>query len=665
VSGGVSNLSFSFRGNNVVREAMNSVFLYHAIKAGMDMGIVNAGQLVVYEEIDKELLERVEDVVLNRRPDATERLLELAEIVKGKGKKKELDLAWRDAPVESRLSHALVKGIVDFIEADTKEALEKYQRPLSVIEGPLMDGMKIVGDLFGAGKMFLPQVVKSARAMKRSVAYLLPFMEKEKAAGGGRSQGKVVLATVKGDVHDIGKNIVGVVLGCNSFDVVDLGVMVSCDKILEVCATEKADVLGLSGLITPSLDEMAHVASEMQRTGMTIPLLIGGATTSRQHTAVKIAPKYSGSTVHVLDASRAVNVVSSLLDPKQRAAFDGDNRAEQERLRQLFANKQQKPMIDLELARRSKAQLSFGPDAVAKPEFVGRRVLESEPLAEIARYIDWTFLFTAWELKGKFPEILQSEKYGEAARELYGHAKELLAKIVDERLVESRAVYGFWPAASEGDDIVLFTDESRTHEAARFCMLRQQVRKNDDKPYACLADFVAPLSSGVRDYVGAFAVTAGIRLDALVKRFEAEVDDYNAILAKALADRLAEAAAERLHERVRREWGYGKDESLSHEELVDEKYRGIRPALGYPACPDHSQKVDLFQLLGASDIGMSLTESFAMVPAASVSGLYLAHPEARYFMVGRIDRDQVVDYARRRGVSVEQAEKWLGPNLAY
>ncbi len=665
VSGGVSNLSFSFRGNNLVREAMNSVFLYHAIKAGMDMGIVNAGQLVVYEEIDKELLERIEDVVLNRRPDATERLVDLAEVVRGKGKKKELDLAWRDAPVEERLSHALVKGLVDFIEVDTEEARKKYERPLSVIEGPLMNGMRIVGDLFGQGKMFLPQVVKSARAMKRSVAYLLPYMEQEKAAGGRKTQGKVVLATVKGDVHDIGKNIVGVVLGCNNYEVLDLGVMVSCDKILDTCVAEKADIVGLSGLITPSLDEMAHVASEMERRGMKIPLLIGGATTSRQHTAVKIAPKFTETTVHVLDASRAVNVVSSLLDSKQRPQFDADNRVDQQRLRELFSHKQGKTMVELPLARRSKLKLKFRPEDVAKPEIIGRRVIENESLAEIARYIDWTFLFTAWELKGKFPEILKSEKYGEAARELYDNAKTLLAQIIEGGQLHAQAAYGIWPAAGDGDDIVLFTDETRQTELACFHMLRQQAQKTDDKPFLCLADFVAPVESGIPDYVGGFAVTAGIGLDAIVKKFETELDDFNAILAKAIADRLAEAFAERLHECVRKEWGYGKNERLNGEDLIAERYRGIRPALGYPACPDHTEKPLLFSILGAPEVGITLTENFAMMPAASVSGLYLAHPEARYFMVGRIDKDQIEDYAARRNISVAEAERWLSSNLAY
>ncbi len=510
---------------------MNSAFLYHAIKAGMDMGIVNAGQIVVYEEIDKELLERVEDVILNRRADATERLVEFAEVVKGKGKKKEIDLAWRDAPVEARLSHALVHGIVDFIEADTEEARAKYGRPLSVIEGPLMDGMKVVGDLFGAGKMFLPQVVKSARAMKRSVAYLLPFLEKEKAEGGGRSQGKIVLATVKGDVHDIGKNIVGVVLGCNSYDVVDLGVMVPCEKILDAAIAEKADVVGLSGLITPSLDEMVHVASEMERRGMTIPLLIGGATTSRQHTAVKIAPKFSKSTVHVLDASRAVNVVSNLLDEARKGAFDAENRKEQEKLRQLFAKKLEKPLVTLEAARANAQKLTFGPAEVPTAPFLGVRKIEAEPLGEVARYIDWTFLFTAWDLVGRYPDILSSEKYGEAARDLFDNAQRLLKRIVDEKLLVANGVYGFFPAGRAGDDIAIFSDASRKTEAARFHMLRQQAVK-DEGAHRCLADFVAPFESGVQDHVGAFAVTAGIGATELAKKFEAELDDFSAIASR-------------------------------------------------------------------------------------------------------------------------------------
>ena len=666
VSGGVSNLSFSFRGNNRVREAMHSAFLYHAIRAGMDMGIVNAGQLAVYEDIPKELLERVEDVIFNRRPDATERLVEHAEQVKGKGKKKELDLAWREATVEARLSHALVQGVVDFIEADVEEARQKYGRPILIIEGPLMNGMKVVGDLFGAGKMFLPQVVKSARVMKRAVAYLLPFMETEREASGGVStQGKVLLATVKGDVHDIGKNIVGVVLGCNNYEVIDLGVMVPLDRILQTAAERGVDVIGLSGLITPSLDEMVTVAREMERRGLKLPLLIGGATTSRQHTTVKIAPEYGQTTAHVLDASRAVGVVSALLDPAQKIAFDAKNREDQGRLRELHKHKRSKPLLPLATAEDNRLRIEWRAEDVPAPAFTGRRTLDAHPLEEIAKYIDWTFFFTAWELRGKFPEILEHPEYGESARDLYAHAQKLLQRIIDEKSLTARAVYGFWPASGERGDIVLYKDEARAEELLRFNTLRQQQVKTDDKPFLALSDFVAPRASGLRDHVGAFAVTAGIGLEAIVGRFEAEHDDFQAIIAKALADRLAEAFAELLHERARREWGYGADERLTGEDLIAEQYRGIRPAFGYPACPDHTEKRKLFELLEAPAIGIELTESFAMTPAASVSGIYLAHPEARYFNVGRIDRDQVEDYAARKGMSVEDAERWLGPSLGY
>jgi 5-methyltetrahydrofolate--homocysteine methyltransferase len=668
VSGGVSNLSFAFRGNNAVREAMHSAFLYQAVRAGMDMGIVNAGQLGVYEEIPKDLLDQVEDVIFDRRPDATERLVAFAETVKGQSKKKELDLAWRDASVEQRLSHALVHGIVDFIEVDVEEARKKSARPLDVIEGPLMDGMRVVGDLFGAGKMFLPQVVKSARAMKRAVAYLLPYMEEEKQRLGlvDRRNGKVLLATVKGDVHDIGKNIVGVVLGCNSYDVVDLGVMVPCDTILDTAIKEQCDIVGLSGLITPSLDEMVHVAKEMKRRGMNVPLLIGGATTSRQHTAVKIAPEYEGATAHVLDASRAVSTVAALLDPKQKEAFVAKTREEHEQLRRLHANKRAKPLVPYALANERRPKVSWRPADVKRPAFSGLRVLEDIPLAEIATYIDWTFFFTAWELVGKFPAVLDDPRYGAAARELYDNGRALLDRIVREKKLVARAAYGLWPAQSDGNDIVLYEDESRSDEseAARFCMLRQQQEKAEGEPYRCLSDFVAPRGSGVEDWAGAFVVTAGIGAKELAAAFEKELDDYHAIMAKALADRLAEALAELLHERVRRAW-YAPEESLSREELVDEKYRGIRPALGYPACPEHSEKKKLFELLDADAIGVSLTEHGAMLPAASVSGIYLAHPEARYFTVGRIGRDQVEDYARRKGMTVAEVERWLAPNLGY
>jgi 5-methyltetrahydrofolate--homocysteine methyltransferase len=645
-SGGVSNLSFAFRGNDVVREAMHSAFLYHAIRAGLDMGIVNAGQLVVYEDIEPELLEHVEDVIFDRREDATERLVELAGRVRGEATRREVDLSWREAPVEKRLEHALVHGIVDFIEEDTEEARQRADRPLDVIEGPLMAGMQVVGDLFGAGKMFLPQVVKSARAMKRAVAYLEPFMEAEQAAGGvPRARGKAVLATVKGDVHDIGKNIVGVVLGCNDYEVLDLGVMVPAERILDTAIEEGCDVVGLSGLITPSLDQMVDVAREMERRGMELPLLIGGATTSRQHTAVRIAPAYSQPVVHVLDASRVVRVVSDLLDPVRRETLDDENRADQERLRDLHAEKERKPLLPLAAARDNRQRVSF--DALPVPEFTGRRVVEPD-LATLREYIDWQFFFHAWELKGKFPQILDQP----AARELYDDAQRLLDRIVRERLLTARGVYGFWPAASEGDDVVV--------DGTRFCFLRQQSDYGDSRPNRCLADYIAPEG----DHLGAFAVTAGIGADELAASFEAEHDDYHAIMAKALADRLAEAFAEYLHEVARRAW-YETGPKLSNEELVAERFRGIRPAFGYPACPDHGEKPKLFSLLDAEAVGIELTETFAMMPAASVSGIYLAHPEARYFSVGRLDRDQVADYAAREGISVGEAESRLRPNLGY
>jgi 5-methyltetrahydrofolate--homocysteine methyltransferase len=644
-SGGISNLSFALRGNDVVREAMHSAFLFHAIKAGLDMGIVNAGQLVVYEDIPPDLLELVEDVIFNRRPDATERLVELARSVHGEGTKRERDLSWREAPVEKRLEHALVHGVVDFIVEDTEEARLKLPRPLDVIEGPLMEGMKVVGDLFGSGKMFLPQVVKSARAMKRAVAYLEPFMEAEKAQNGaGRAQGKVVLATVKGDVHDIGKNIVAVVLGCNSYEVVDLGVMVPADTILDTAAAEGADVVGLSGLITPSLDEMVSVATEMERRGLDLPLLIGGATTSKQHTAVKIAPPYSQEVVHVLDASRVVGVVSDLLDSGRRKQLDADNRELQERLREQHAEKTRKPLLPLDQARANAERVSF--DELPEPPFTGTRVMEPD-LETLRGYIDWQFLFHAWELKGKFPAILDRPE----ARSLYDDATELLDEIVRDKLLQARGVYGFWPAGAEGDDIVV--------DELRFCMLRQQSAYGDSRPNRSLADYVAP--SG--DHIGAFAVgVAGA--DELAARYEAELDDYKAIMVKALADRLAEAFAEWLHERARREW-YETGEELPKEDLIAEKFRGIRPAFGYPACPDHTEKRKLFDLLGAEELGITLTESFAMLPAAAVSGIYLHHPQARYFSVGRVARDQVADYASRKGMELAEAERWLRPNLGY
>jgi 5-methyltetrahydrofolate--homocysteine methyltransferase len=666
ISGGVSNLSFAFRGNDRVREAIHSAFLYHAIRAGMDMGIVNAGQLGIYEEIPPDLLEHVEDLLFDRRPDATERMIALAETVKGEGQKKTLDLSWREQSVEARLSYALVKGEVDFLEADLEEARQRYARPLEIIEGPLMSGMQIVGDLFGAGKMFLPQVVKSARAMKRAVAYLLPFMEGEKGGSGTpAAQGTVVLATVKGDVHDIGKNIVGVVLGCNNYRVIDLGVMASCDRILQTAIDERADVVGLSGLITPSLDEMVFVAKEMQRRGFTVPLLIGGATTSAQHTAVKIAPEYRQSTVHVLDASRAVGVVASLLDPKQRDAFDQVNRQEHARLRAVFGRRRQSALVSYDMALAKRLNIDWRLADIAVPSFTGRRRMDEVPLAEVAAYIDWTFLFVAWELKGRFPQILEHPQYGEAARELYANARGLLQRIIDERLLTARGVYGFWPANSDGDDIILYADDARRRELTRFHMLRQQEMHDDTRPYLSLSDFIAPLDSGLADYLGGFAVTAGLGAEALVQHFERNHDDYTAIMVKSLADRLAEAFAEYLHQRVRREWGYGRDEGLGLEELIGEKYRGIRPALGYPACPDHSEKYTLFQQLEAAAAGIDLTESAAMLPAASVSGLYFAHPQARYFSVGRIDQDQVRSYATRKGMELAKVEKWLAPNLGY
>ena len=663
VSGGVSNLSFSFRGNNRVREAMHSAFLYHAIAAGMDMGIVNAGQLEVYEEIPKELLEHVEDVLFDRREVATERLVTLAETVKGRGRRQMHDLSWREASVEKRLEHALVNGVVEFVVADAEEARQKYERPLDVIEGPLMSGMSVVGDLFGSGKMFLPQVVKSARVMKKAVAHLEPFMEQEKAEGS--TQGKVLLATVQGDVHDIGKNIVGVVLGCNNYEVVDLGVMVPADRILDAAEAEGCDIVGLSGLITPSLDEMVSVASEMQRRGFDKPLLIGGATTSRAHTAVKIAPMYEGSTVHVLDASRVVNVVSSLLSEDRRAAFDAKNRGEQEKSRKLFEHRQNRELISLEIARENAPRIDWRADDVPQPAFEGRRIIEDISLQQIAEYIDWTFFFSAWDLKGKFPKILEHEKYGAAARELYGHGQELLDRIVSEGLLTPRAVYGFWPANSDGDDIVVWKDEARAAELVRFHMLRQQAVKPNEQPYFCLADFVAPIGVGLDDYIGAFAVTTGLGADELAAEFEKDHDDYSAIMVKALADRLAEAFAELLHARARREWGYEPKDGYRNEELIAEQSRGIRPAFGYPACPDHTEKQTLWELLRADELGISLTEHFAMHPAASVSGIYLGYPESRYFAVGPIDRVQVQDYAARKSISIEEAERWLQPNLGY
>ncbi len=674
VSGGVSNISFSFRGNNKVREAMHSAFLYHAIAAGMDMGIVNPGMLEVYEEIEPELKVLVEDVLLNRRPDATERLVEHGEKLKAAGpgtaaeEKKEEE--WRSGTVEERLSHALVKGIDAYIEADAEEARLKLGRPLLVIEGPLMDGMGVVGDLFGAGKMFLPQVVKSARVMKKAVAHLTPFMEEEKAAmvAAGRTvsaQGKIVLATVKGDVHDIGKNIVGVVLACNNYEVIDMGVMVPCEKILERAKAEKADLIGLSGLITPSLDEMVHVAKEMERQGFKLPLLIGGATTSRAHTAVKIAPHYSEPVVHVLDASRAVPVTTSLLSEEGKPAFVAEHRADFERLRKVHAGPQQK-LVSLETARARRTPIEWRAEDLPTPEFTGVRVLEDFPLATLREFIDWTPFFHTWELKGVYPRILEDERQGEQARQIFAEANALLDRIIAEKLITARGVYGLFAANAVGDDVELYADETRTKVMERFHFLRQQANKEGNEPCRSLGDFIAPKETGLPDHIGAFAVTSGIGLKKLCDGFRAKHDDYNAIMAEAIADRLAEAFAECLHKRVRDEWGYGRAEKLSNEEMIHEKYRGIRPAAGYPACPDHTEKGTLWHLLDVkAKTGIEITESFAMWPGSSVSGLYFAHPESRYFSLGKIGRDQVEDYHTRKGMSVVEVERWLGQNLNY
>ncbi|MGC1784638.1 MAG: methionine synthase [Acidobacteriaceae bacterium] len=672
VSGGVSNISFSFRGNNKVREAMHSAFLYHAIAAGMDMGIVNAGMLEVYEEIEPELKELVEDVLLNRRPDATERLVEHGESLKNVGavvseKKAE---EWRNGTVEERLSHALVKGIDTYIELDAEEARVKLGRPLLVIEGPLMAGMSVVGDLFGAGKMFLPQVVKSARVMKKAVAHLTPFMEAEKAAMAAageavKAQGKIVLATVKGDVHDIGKNIVGVVLACNNYEVIDMGVMVPCEKILERAKTEKADLVGLSGLITPSLDEMVHVAREMERQGFKLPLLIGGATTSRRHTAVKIAPHYSEPVVHVLDASRAVPVTTSLLSDEGKPAFVAQYRADYEALRKAHAAPRQ-TVVPLEVARTRRTPIEWRAEDLPVPEFTGVRVLDNFPLATLRGFIDWTPLFHAWGLKGVYPRILEHEEQGEQARQIFADANVLLDRMIEKNLITARGVYGFFPANAVGDDIELYTGANREAVLERFRFLRQQANREGSEPCRSLADFIAPKETGLLDHIGAFAVTSGIGLKDLCDRFRADNDDYNAIMAEAIADRLAEAFAECLHKRVRDEWGYGRDECLSYADLIHEKYRGIRPAAGYPACPDHTEKGTLWRLLDVqTNTEMLITESFAMWPGSSVSGLFFAHPQSRYFSLGKIDRDQVADYRGRKNMSVAEVERWLGPNLNY
>ena len=670
ISGGVSNISFSFRGNDLVREAMHSAFLYHAIKAGMDMGIVNAGQLAVYEEIPKSLLEHVEDVLFNRRPDATDRLVKLAETVKGKGKTAATeDLTWRELPVEERLKHSLVKGIDKFIEEDVEAARKNYDRCLRIIEGPLMAGMQVVGDLFGAGKMFLPQVVKSARVMKKAVNYLFPFMEQEKLLAGHVQQqfrGKVLLATVKGDVHDIGKNIVGVVLGCNNYDVIDLGVMVPSEKILTTAAEREIDIIGLSGLITPSLDEMVHVAKEMQRRRMCLPLLIGGATTSAKHTAVKIAPTYESEVVHVLDASRSVGVVEKLINPEVRPQLDVDNRKLQQQLVASHQKRQEIKLVPYAEALAKRRPTDWTTIDIPKPEFLGTRVLNDVSLTALREYIDWSPFFLTWQLKGKYPRIFEDPERGEAARKLFDDAQELLDQIVDEKLLTARGMFGFWPAASQDDDIIVYTDESRKKEQTRFHALRQQWERKGLTTFWSLADFIAPIDSGREDYLGAFAVTAGIGADELAARFERQHDDYNSILVKALADRLAEAFAEWLHAEARRSWGFGRGERLTNDEMIAEKYRGIRPAPGYPAQPDHTEKRTLFKLLDAEqNTGIQLTESFAMHPAASVSGLYFAHPDSRYFAVDRITRDRVEDYACRKGMGIAEIERWLAPHLGY
>lgn len=682
VSGGVSNVSFSFRGNNVVREAINAAFLYHGINAGLDMGIVNAGQLEIYEEIPKDLLEHVEDVLLNRRPDATDRLLEFAETVKDvrkKGAKENLE--WREQPVEKRLAHALIKGIDKFVEEDTEEARQKFDRCLQVIEGPMMDGMAIVGELFGSGKMFLPQVVKSARVMKKAVAYLMPFMEQEKIEAGlelASSRGKILLATVKGDVHDIGKNIVGVVLGCNNYEIIDLGVMVSCDKILEEAVKHGVDIVGLSGLITPSLDEMVYVAKEMQRTGMTIPLLIGGATTSDKHTAVKIAPQYDHGVVHVLDASRSVGVVDKLIGDDSRPEYLKSNQDLQAKLVESYEERQM-TLVPYQEAFDKRFQTDWANVDVPKPEFCGVRTVGAEngfdslpavdevvSMKEISEFIDWSPFFAAWELHGKYPKILEDEVVGEEAKKTFADGQQILNQLLDQDLLKHRGVYGFWPANSDGDSIVLFEDESRTTELARFHMLRQQWQRKGIKHFRSLADYIAPIGSGREDYIGGFAVTTGHGCDELAEKYRKDLDDYNAIMVSAIADRLAEAFAEMLHKRARCVWGYGLEEGLDNESLIKEKYRGIRPAAGYPACPDHTEKGTLWELLNVEALtGIKLTESFAMWPGAAVSGLYFAHPESRYFAVNKITKDQVESYANCKGESVENIERWLSPVLGY
>ncbi len=687
VSGGVSNISFSFRGNDVVREAMHSAFLYHAIKAGLDMGIVNAGMIEVYENIPKDLLEHVEDVLLNRRPDATERMLEMAEKVKNKGKETVKDESWRKLPVKERLAHALVKGIVDYIDQDVEEARHMFDKPLEVIEGPLMDGMNIVGDLFGEGKMFLPQVVKSARVMKKAVAYLLPFIEEEKKKGGGEGQnaGKILMATVKGDVHDIGKNIVGVVLGCNNYEIIDLGVMVSTDKIIKAAQENNVDIVGLSGLITPSLDEMVTVAKEMEKAGLKVPLMIGGATTSRIHTAVKIDPHYSGSVVHVLDASRSVPVAGSLMSRENKDNFIQNLKSEYSKAREEHSKRQKdKNYISIDQARANKAPIDWTTTKVTKPAFLGTKFFDDYSLSEISKYIDWTPFFQTWQLKGKFPKILEDPIIGTEAKKLYDDAKALLKEVVEKKLLQAKAVIGFYPATRGGDDDIILHEfnkevidhgnhkhevfrEDRSKVLTTFHTLRQQGLKGKGIPNLALSDYIAPIESGINDYIGGFAVTAGIGIEALLEKYEKDLDDYNSILIKAIADRLAEAFAECMHEKVRKEyWGYASDESFDNEALIKEEYVGIRPAPGYPACPDHTEKSILFNLLDPNcRTGIALTESFAMYPASSVSGMYFSHPDSKYFGLGKIEKDQVVDYAKRKNMTVEEVEKWLSPVLNY
>ncbi len=664
-SGGISNVSFSFRGNDVVREAMHSVFLFHAIRAGLDMGIVNPGMLQIYDEIPKDLLEKTEDLILNRRPDATERLLEFAEQVKQGDKKEAKKDEWREQALEKRLEHALVKGIPDYVDEDMAEALKKYQPALNIIEGPLMDGMNVVGDLFGSGKMFLPQVIKSARVMKKAVAILLPYIEADKAKMKDVSkQKKVLLATVKGDVHDIGKNIVGVVLGCNNYDIIDLGVMVPTEKILDTAIKEKVDIVGLSGLITPSLEIMVDIAKEMERRKMNLPLLIGGATTSKIHTAVKIEPEYSHPVIYVKDASLAVNVVSNLIAKNEK--YIQSVKEDYEQIRQFQGQRKPKDYLRLEEARANKLQIDWNNTPLYKPNFIGVKHLIDYPLEELRQYIDWTFFFLTWGMKGHFPQILSDEKQGEAAKKLYAEANELLDEIIEKKMLQANATFGIWPANADGDDVVLFKDENRQTEIGRFYHLRQQEKKKENSPNLCLSDFVAPVESGKADYVGGFATTAGIGIEPWKEEFRKDLNDYKAIMLEALADRLSEAFAELLHLRVRKEfWGYAPDENLSHDDLLKVNYQGIRPALGYPACPEHSEKENLFDYLRAEEVGIKLTEHFAMYPNASVSGQFFVHPESRYFSLEKVGRDQVTDYARRKGKPVEFIEKFLPANLNY